>query len=100
MPRRRPVRVTRDQPGDINSGSYGHKAPPMSHSTERWASRMGSSAAGAQEVLVKISGGGRDADGVPARATQRTQRPQRSGGESPKLAGAQRRADACVTSPQ
>jgi hypothetical protein len=38
----------------------------MPHSTERWASRMGSSAAGAKEVLVKISGGGRDADGVQA----------------------------------
>jgi len=66
MPKRRPVRVTLDQPGGINPGSYGRKAPPMSHSTERWASRMGSSAAGAKEVLVKISGGGRDADGVQA----------------------------------
>ena len=66
MPKRRPVRVTRDQPGGINPGSYGRNAPPMSHSTERWASRMGSSAAGAKEVLVKISGGGRDADGVQA----------------------------------
>ena len=66
MPKRRPVRVTRDQPGGINPGSYGRKAPPMAQSTERWASRMGSSAAGAKEVLVKISGGGRDADGVQA----------------------------------
>jgi len=66
MPKRRPVRVPRDQPGGINPGSYGRKPPPMSHSTERWTSRMGSSAAGAKEVLVKISGGGRDADGVQA----------------------------------
>ena len=66
MPKRRPARVTRDQPGGINPCSYGRKAPPMPHSTERWASRMGSSAAGAKEVLVKISGGGRDADGVQA----------------------------------
>ena len=64
MPRRRPVRMARDQPGGINPGSYGRKTLPMPQSTEWWASRMGSSAAGAKEVLVKISGGGRDADGV------------------------------------
>jgi hypothetical protein len=66
MPRRRPVRVTRDQPGGINPVATGARHSPTPHSTERWASRMGSSAAGAKEVLVKISGGGREADGVQA----------------------------------
>jgi hypothetical protein len=58
--------MARDQLGGINPGSYGRKTLPMPQSTEGWASRMGSSAAGAKEVLVKISGGGRDADGVQA----------------------------------
>ncbi|MEO7208175.1 MAG: relaxase/mobilization nuclease domain-containing protein [Steroidobacteraceae bacterium] len=66
MPKRRPLRVTRDQPGGINPGSFGRKAPPGAHSMQRWTSQMGSSSAGAKEVLVKISGGGRDADGVQA----------------------------------
>jgi hypothetical protein len=64
VPKRRPVRVARDQPGGINPGSYGRKAGPMAQA--QWAARMSASAAGAKEVLVKISGGGRDADGVQA----------------------------------
>jgi hypothetical protein len=38
----------------------------MGGSAAGWAARMGSSGRGAKEVLVKISGGGRDADGVQA----------------------------------
>ena len=38
----------------------------MGGSAAGWAARMGSSGRGAREVLVKISGGGRDADGVQA----------------------------------
>jgi hypothetical protein len=64
MPSKRPFRVTRDVPGGINPGSFGRKAWP--ESTAGWTVRMGSSGRGAKEVLVKISGGGRDADGVQA----------------------------------
>jgi hypothetical protein len=64
MPSKRPFRVTRDVPGGISPGSFGRKAWP--ESTAGWTVRMGSSGRGAKEVLVKISGGGRDADGVQA----------------------------------
>lgn len=66
MPSKRPFRVTRDVPGGINPGSFGRKGGREGQSTAGWAERMGSSGRGAQEVLVKISGGGRDADGVQA----------------------------------
>ncbi len=66
MPSKRPFRVTRDVPGGINPGSFGRKAGLRGESTAGWTSRMGSSGRGAKEVLVKISGGGRDADGVQA----------------------------------
>jgi hypothetical protein len=66
MPSKRPFRVTRDVPGGINPGSFGRKAGVGGQSTAGWTSRMGSSGRGAKEVLVKISGGGRDADGVQA----------------------------------
>jgi hypothetical protein len=65
MPSKRPFRVTRDVPGGINPGSFGRKAR-LGASAAGWAERMGSSGRGAKEVLVKISGGGRDADGVQA----------------------------------
>jgi len=65
MPSKRPFRVTRDLPGGINPGSFGRKAG-LGASAAGWAARMGSSGRGAKEVLVKISGGGRDADGVQA----------------------------------
>jgi len=65
MPSKRPFRVTRDVPGGINPGSFGRKAG-LGTSAAGWAARMGSSGRGAKEVLVKISGGGRDADGVQA----------------------------------
>lgn len=65
MPSKRPFRVTRDVPGGINPGSFGRKAT-LGASAAGWAARMGSSGRGAKEVLVKISGGGRDADGVQA----------------------------------
>jgi hypothetical protein len=65
MPSKRPFRVTRDVPGGIDPGSHGRKAG-MGASAAGWAERMGSSGRGAKEVLVKISGGGRDADGVQA----------------------------------
>src|ERR1700736_1306661 len=65
MPRKRPFRVTRAVPGGINPGSFGRKAG-MGASAAGWADRMGSAGRGAKEVLVKISGGGRDADGVQA----------------------------------
>jgi hypothetical protein len=66
MPSKRPFRVTRDIPGGITPGSYGRKGGRGGQSPAGWAERMGSSARGAKEVLVKISGGGRDADGVQA----------------------------------
>jgi Relaxase/Mobilisation nuclease domain len=65
MPSKRPFRVTRDVPGGINPGSFGRKAG-LGASAAGWTARMGSSGRGAKEVLVKISGGGRDADGVQA----------------------------------
>jgi hypothetical protein len=66
MPSKRPFRVTRDVPGGINPGSFGRKAGRGGQSLAGWAERMASSGRGAKEVLVKISGGGRDADGVQA----------------------------------
>jgi hypothetical protein len=66
MPSKRPFRVTREVPGSINPGSFGRKAGMGGQSAAAWAARMGSSGRGAKEVLVKISGGGRDADGVQA----------------------------------
>lgn len=65
MPSKRPFRITRDVPGGINPGSFGRKVG-LGASAAGWAGRMGSSGRGAKEVLVKISGGGRDADGVQA----------------------------------
>lgn len=61
---RRPVRIGRDSPGGLNPGSSGRGGRPLSMAN--WAARMGASGAGAKEVMVKISGGGRDADGVQA----------------------------------
>jgi diadenosine tetraphosphate (Ap4A) HIT family hydrolase len=66
MPSKRPFRVTRDVAGGINPGSFGRKAGMGGQSAAGWADRMGASGRGAKEVLVKISGGGRDADGVQA----------------------------------
>ncbi len=66
MPSKRPFRVTRDVPGGINPGSFGRKAGLGGASAAGWTARMGASGRGAKEVLVKISGGGRDADGVQA----------------------------------
>ena len=65
MPGKRPFRVSRDVPGGINPGSFGRKGA-RGQSAAGWAERMGASGRGAKEVLVKISGGGRDADGVQA----------------------------------
>src|ERR1700733_1776611 len=66
MPSKRPFRVTRDVPGGINPHSFGRKGARGGQSPAGWAERMGSAGRGAREVLVKISGGGRDADGVQA----------------------------------
>jgi diadenosine tetraphosphate (Ap4A) HIT family hydrolase len=66
MPSKRPFRITRDVPGGINPGSFGRKAGMGGASSAGWTARMGASGRGAKEVLVKISGGGRDADGVQA----------------------------------
>jgi hypothetical protein len=66
MPSKRPFRVTRDVPGGINPGSFGRKGRGGGNSAAGWTERIGSSGRGAKEVLVKISGGGRDADGVQA----------------------------------
>ncbi len=66
MPSKRPFRVTRDVPGGINPGSFGREGARGGQSPAGWAERMGASGRGAKEVLVKISGGGRDADGVQA----------------------------------
>jgi len=66
MPSKRPFRITRDVPGGINPGSFGRKGARAGQSPAEWAERMGAAGRGAREVLVKISGGGRDADGVQA----------------------------------
>jgi Relaxase/Mobilisation nuclease domain len=66
MPSKRPFRVTRDVPGGINPGSFGRRGARGEQSPAAWTERMGSAGRGAREVLVKISGGGRDADGVQA----------------------------------
>jgi hypothetical protein len=66
MPSKRPFRVARDVPGGINPTSFGRKAGLGGASAAGWTARMGASGRGAKEVLVKISGGGRDADGVQA----------------------------------
>src|ERR1700735_2450382 len=66
MPSRRPFRLPRDLPGGINPGSFGRKGARAGQSPAEWAERMSASGRGAREVLVKISGGGRDADGVQA----------------------------------
>jgi hypothetical protein len=66
MPSKRPFRVTRDVPGGVNPGSFGRKAGLGGASAAGWTARMGAFGRGAKEVLVKISGGGRDADGVQA----------------------------------
>jgi hypothetical protein len=65
MPSKRPFRITRDAPGGISPGSFGRKGG-AGQSPAEWAERMGAAGRGAREVLVKISGGGRDADGVQA----------------------------------
>jgi hypothetical protein len=65
MPKGRPFRIAREAPGGINPGSYGRKGK-AGESPAGWTERMGASGRGAKEVLVKISGGGRDADGVQA----------------------------------
>lgn len=67
MPKKRPFRVPREQPGGINPGSFGRKSNVGGlPSIGGWASQMSASAAGAKEVMVRISGGGREADGVQA----------------------------------
>jgi hypothetical protein len=66
MPSKRPFRVTRDVPGGITPNSFGRKGARGGQSPAAWTERMGAAGRGAREVLVKISGGGRDADGVQA----------------------------------
>ena len=66
MPKGRPVRIAREQLGGIEPGSYGRKTTLRGGSTASWASHMGAAHAGAKEVMVKITGGGRSADGVQA----------------------------------
>jgi diadenosine tetraphosphate (Ap4A) HIT family hydrolase len=66
VPSKRPFRITRDSADGISPGSFGRKAPTAATFTSQWTARMGASGRGAKEVLVKISGGGRDVDGVQA----------------------------------
>jgi hypothetical protein len=66
MPSKRPFRVTRDVSGGINPHSFGRRGARGGQSPADWTERMGAAGRGAREVLVKISGGGRDADGVQA----------------------------------
>jgi hypothetical protein len=68
MPKRGSFQVPRTQPGGIDPGSNGRKANvrPIPAIDAGWIGRMQASHAGAKEVMVKISGGGRDADGVRA----------------------------------
>lgn len=66
MPKGRPFRVPRDQPGSLNPTSYGRKGRPVGSSLNTWAENMAGAGAGHPEVMVKITGGGRDADGAQA----------------------------------
>lgn len=68
MSKRPTMRVSRDQRDGIEPGSYGRRSPvqPLPTIDLSWASRMLASDAGAAEVMVKISGGGRDAETVQA----------------------------------
>lgn len=62
------VRVAREQPGGIDPFSAGRRSgvrTPAAYDAA-WAGRMAAAQAGAKEVMVKITGGGRDADGVQA----------------------------------
>ncbi len=66
MPNKRPFKIERDQPGGITPGSYGRKSPSLGSTAAHWSAQILASRRGAKEVMVKISGGGRDADGVQA----------------------------------
>lgn len=68
MAKRPMLRVSRDQANGINPGSYGRRShlQPLPSIDLSWVSRMLASDAGAAEVMVKISGGGRDAGTVQA----------------------------------
>ncbi|HZR01589.1 MAG TPA: relaxase/mobilization nuclease domain-containing protein [Burkholderiales bacterium] len=61
-------RISRGQPEGINPGSHGRKSNvrPLPIVDLGWVRRMQAAHAGAAEVIVKISGGGRDAEGVQA----------------------------------
>lgn len=62
------LRIARNQPGGINPHSQGRKSyvKPISLVDEGWIGRMQAAQGGAKEVMVKITGGGRDVDGVQA----------------------------------
>ena len=68
MPKKRPFRVSRDQSGGITPGSYGRRSNVggVSFNAAAWTGGMSAAQSGAKEVMVKITGGGRDADGVQA----------------------------------
>ncbi|MCU0895978.1 MAG: relaxase/mobilization nuclease domain-containing protein [Burkholderiales bacterium] len=67
MPKRT-VRVPREGRPFVEPGSHGRRANvrPLPGFTPGWAGRMQASFAGASEVMVKVTGGGRDAGGVAA----------------------------------
>lgn len=62
------LRLARSQPGGIDPQSHGRKSyvKPISLVDEAWIGRMQAAQGGAKEVMVKITGGGRDVDGVQA----------------------------------
>lgn len=62
------LRLARNQPGGINPASHGRRSyvTPITLVDEAWIGRMQAAQGGAKEVMVKITGGGRDADGVQA----------------------------------
>lgn len=66
MARAPKLRVPREQPGGITPHSHGRRSQVKPISVGEWASSMYGSLRGAQEVMVKITGGGRDVDGVQA----------------------------------
>lgn len=68
MARTPKLRLSREQPGGITPHSHGRKSyvKPIHLVDEAWVGRMQASLGGAKEVMVKITGGGRDADGVQA----------------------------------
>lgn len=68
MPKTPKVQLARGQPGGVEPHSHGRRSylKPITLVDEAWIGRMQAAQGGAKEVMVKITGGGRDVDGVQA----------------------------------